>query len=30
MTTSYIQQKGGRKVKDQDDEILGFYFVFGG
>ena len=29
--TSYnIQWKGGRKVKDWDDEILGFNFVFGG
>ena len=31
VTTSYnIQQKGYRKVKDRDDEILGFDFVFGG
>ena len=29
VTTNYIQQKGDRKVKDRDDEILGFDFVFG-
>ena len=30
VTTSYIQEKGDRKVKDENDEILGFDFVFGG
>ena len=25
-----IQWKGNRKVKDRDDKILGFDFVFGG
>ena len=30
VTTNYIQQKGGGKVKDWDDEILGFDFVFDG
>ena len=30
VTTNYIQQKGDRIVKDRDDEILGFDFVFGG
>ena len=29
-TTNYIQWKGDRIVKDWDDEILGFVFVFGG
>ena len=27
---NYLQQKGDRKAKDQDDEILGFDFVFVG
>ena len=30
VTTNYIQQKRDRRVKDRDDEILGFDFVFGG
>ena len=30
VTTNYIQWKGDRIVKDWDDEILGFVFVFGG
>ena len=30
VTTNYIQWKGDRIVKDWDDEILGFDFVFGG
>ena len=30
VTTNYMQQKGDRKVKDQDDKILGFDFVFVG
>ena len=30
VTTNYKQQKGDRKVKDRDDEILGFDAVFVG
>ena len=30
VTTNYIQYKEDRKVKDRDDEILGFDFVFVG
>ena len=30
VTTNYIQEKGDRKAKDQDDENLGFNFVFVG
>ena len=30
VTANYIWQKGDRKVKDWDDEILGSEFVFGG
>ena len=30
VTTNYIQYKEYRKVKDRDDEILGFDFVFVG